>query len=125
MMKTLAPALALTITMALPSGATAQGTPADYARAEGLRTTYESLAVDIAGPATAIGQTHRLWYRKTVRGADKFVVVDADTGQRQPAFDHEKIPAALSTATATATRRRPPFQHLTFTPDGVRVYRQC
>ena len=52
-------ALAITITLALPSVTTAQGTPADYARAEKLRTTYEGLVVDIAGPAIPIGRTHR------------------------------------------------------------------
>jgi hypothetical protein len=119
MMKTLAPALALTITIALPSSATAQGTPADYSRAETLRAAYEKLAVDIAGPATAIGQTHRLWYRKTVRGADQFVVVDADTQQRQPAFDHEKIAAALSKATGNSYKAAAlPLNTLAFTPDG-------
>jgi hypothetical protein len=37
--------------LADPSVARALGTPADYARAASLRQTYESLAVDIAGPA--------------------------------------------------------------------------
>ena len=115
----LVPALVLTVMVALPSITTAQGTPTDYARAEKLRTTYESLAVDIAGPATPIGGTHRLWYRKTVRGAEQFVVVDADTQQRQPAFDHEKIAAALSRATGNAYRAAAlPFNTLAFTPDG-------
>jgi len=46
----------------------AQGAPADYTRAEGLRVKYEAAAVDVAGPPTAIGLTHRFWYRKAVRG---------------------------------------------------------
>jgi hypothetical protein len=45
-----------------PVLALAQGTPADYARAEGLRPKYEGVAIDIAGPPTAIGRTHRFWY---------------------------------------------------------------
>ena len=90
--------LAASRALLLPSAAAAQGTPADYARAQQLRATYESLAVDIAGPPTAIGNTHRFWYRKTSRGADQVVIVDADTLQRQPAFDHEKIAASLSKA---------------------------
>jgi hypothetical protein len=111
--------LAASVTIALPSIATAQGTPADYARAEKLRATYESLAVDIVGPATAIGRTHRFWYRKAVRGAEQFVVLDADTQERQPAFDHEKIAAALSKATGNSyTATALPFNTLAFTPDG-------
>ena len=111
--------LALSITIALPGGAAAQGSPGDYARAQKLRTTYEALAVDIPGPATAIGQTHRFWYRKTVRGAGQFVIVDADTQQRQAAFDHEKIAASLSRATGSTYKATAlPFNTLTFTPDG-------
>src|SRR5262249_6127081 len=93
---------------------------ADYARAVGLRAKYESLAVDIAGPATAIGRTHRFWYRKDVRGVAEFVVVDADTQQRQPAFDHEKIAASLSIAAGHAYKAASlPFTTLTFVPDGT------
>jgi hypothetical protein len=64
-----------------------------------------SLAVDIAGPPTAIGNTHR-FYRKTVRGAEQFVVVDADTQQRQPAFDHEKSRCRCRRRLAARSRRR-------------------
>ena len=39
--------------------AVAQGTPADYARAVGLRDKYEGAAVDITGTIAPIGQTHR------------------------------------------------------------------
>ena len=92
----LAHVLALGATLSLPRVAAAQGTAADYARAEKLRASYEALAVDIAGPATAIGRTHRFWYRKTVRGAEQFVVVDADTQRREPAFDHERVAESLS-----------------------------
>ncbi len=112
-------ALAVSVTLALPSVTTAQTTRADYARAEKLRATYEGSAVDIAGPATAIGRTHRLWYRKTVRGDEQFVIVDADTQQRQPAFDHDKIAASLSTATGNSYKATAlPFNTLAFTPDG-------
>ena len=111
--------VALSVMLAAPSVATAQGTPADYARAEKLRTTYESLAVDIAGPPTAIENTHRFWYRKMVRGAEQFVIVDADTQLRQPAFDHEKVAASLSKAAgATYKATALPFNTLTFIEDG-------
>jgi dipeptidyl aminopeptidase/acylaminoacyl peptidase len=115
-----AAALAFSTMFALPNAATAQGTPADYARAESLRTTYEGLVVDIAGPATAIGRTHRLWYRKTVRGNEQFVIVDADTQRRQPAFDHEQIAASLSKSTGKSFKATAlPFNTLIFTPDGT------
>ncbi len=77
----------------------AQGTAADYERANGLRTKYEAAAIDIAGAATWIGNTHRFWYRKLSRGANEFVIFDADTLKKQTAFDHEKIAASLSKLT--------------------------
>ena len=112
--------LTVSVALLLPDASAAQGTPADYARAVKLRATYESLAVDIAGPATAIGNTHRFWYRKTVRGAEQFVAVDADTQQRQPAFDHEKIAASLSKAAGSTFKATAlPFNTLAFTADGA------
>jgi hypothetical protein len=77
----------------------AQGTAADYARAIALQDRYENAAIDVAGPPTAIPGTHRFWYRKSVRGGHQFVAVDADTLQKSPAFDHEKLAASLSEAT--------------------------
>src|SRR5262245_51295945 len=74
----------------------AQGTQADYERANGLKAKYESAAIDIAGPATWIGNTHRFWYRKLSRGAYEYIIFDADTLQKKTAFDHTKIAAALA-----------------------------
>jgi dipeptidyl aminopeptidase/acylaminoacyl peptidase len=93
--------IAISIGLCLPAQAGAQGTSADYQRANSLRAKYESAVVDIAGPATWIGNTHRLWYRKLSRGANQFVIVDAQTLQKQPAFDHEKIAASLSKLVGT------------------------
>jgi dipeptidyl aminopeptidase/acylaminoacyl peptidase len=73
-----------------------QGTPADYERANGLKARYESAAINIAGPATWIGNTHRFWYRRLSKGVFEYVIFDADTLQKQAAFDHAKIAAALS-----------------------------
>ncbi len=98
----------------------AQGTAADYARANALRDRYENAAVDIAGSPTAIGSTHRFWYRKSVRGGDQFVVVDADTAQKQPAFDHERIASALSTLTGNKyTALKLPFATVAFSDEGT------
>jgi dipeptidyl aminopeptidase/acylaminoacyl peptidase len=76
----------------------AQGTLADYERAAGLRQKFEGLAVNVPGPVTWIEGTNRFWYRKSVRGGNEFVVVDADALTKRPAFDHEKLAAALSAA---------------------------
>ncbi len=77
----------------------AQGTAADYERAATLKARYEAAAIDIVLGPTWIGNTNRLFYRKLSRGATEFVVFDAQTLQKRPAFDHEKIAAALSRLT--------------------------
>ena len=77
----------------------AQGTAADYERANGLKAKYEAAAVDIAGVPSWIGNTHRFWYRKLSRGVNVYMVFDADTLQKNAAFDHDKIAASLSKLT--------------------------
>jgi len=81
---------------ALP--ANAQGTLADYQRAQAIREKFQGLAVNIPGQANWIEGTSHFWYRKTVRGGHEFVLVDADALTKKPAFDHEKLAAALSSA---------------------------
>ena len=90
---------AVALTVCCFSYAFAQGTAADYERAKGLREKYEAAAIDIAGAATWIGTTHRFWYRKLSRGANEYLIYDADTLKKQPAFDHTKMAASLSKLT--------------------------
>src|SRR5262249_49002083 len=82
--------------LSITSGSYAQGTLADYERANGLKAKYEAAAIDISGPAAWIGNTHRFWYRKLSKGVYEYMVFDADTLQKKTAFDHAKIAAALS-----------------------------
>jgi len=94
--------LLLSIAM-VPLMAFAQGTAADYERANGLKAKYEAAAIDIAGQATWIGVTHRFWYRKLSKGAYEYLVFDADTMQKRSAFDHAKIAAALAKLLGSTT----------------------
>ncbi len=80
------------------SYAEAQVTKADYDRATGRRSQLQGLVINLPDPANAIANSNRFWYRKSVKGGSEFVVVDADTLTRRPAFDQEKLAAALSTA---------------------------
>ncbi len=77
----------------------AQGKLEDYERAAGLRDRFESLAINVADRAVWIEKTSRFWYRKTVRGGQEFVLVDAEKASRGPAFDHEKLAVALNKET--------------------------
>jgi len=85
---------ALCIGIAAPTFA--QGTQADYERALGLRKRYEALVGNAAEAPRWIGRTHRLYYRRTVKGGHDFILVDADTKAKGPAFDHAKVAASLS-----------------------------
>ncbi len=78
--------------------ALAQGTIADYQRAIELRDRFDGLAVDIAETPGWIEETSRFWYRKSVSGGNEFVLVDAATLDKQPAFDHGRLAAVLAAA---------------------------
>src|SRR5690349_5872096 len=99
----------------LPAPGRAQGTLADYERANGLREKYVGLADDLPERANWIGQTSRFWYRKAVKGGNEFVLVDAETLAKKPAFDHERLAAALSAAANEKyTALKLPFQQINF-----------
>jgi hypothetical protein len=60
------------------------------------------------------------WYRNDLRGKTReFILVNAEQGTRQAAFDHQKLAAALSKATGTEYRAdQLPFDSIEFTDDG-------
>ena len=82
----------------VPSIAAGQVTRTDYERAQSLRAQYEAVAVNLTDPPTWLGTTHRFWYRRTRPDGFEFVVFDADTREKQPAFDHVRLAEALSKA---------------------------
>ena len=76
----------------------AQGTLADYQRAAGLRDKYEAAAINVPDSPIWVDGS-RYVYRKSVAGGHAFVMVDATSGGKAPAFDHEKLATSLSAAT--------------------------
>src|SRR5207244_10163591 len=85
--------------VAARAAAVAQGTAADYARAEGLRARVEGLVIDAAdAPSWVDDGGSQLVYRKSVRGGYAFVLVDAATLAKRPAFDHDRLAAAFAAA---------------------------
>jgi dienelactone hydrolase len=78
--------------------AMAQGTLADYQRGQGLQAKAKGLVVNLPSAVTWIGNTDHLWYSKAVQGGTEFVWVDAAAGVKKPAFDHDKLAAAISAA---------------------------
>src|SRR5579859_6582133 len=65
----------------------------------------------------------RFWYRNDLREQTKeFIVVDAENGTRQPAFDHQRLAEALSKATGeTYKPDRLPFSDIDFVDGGKAI----
>jgi dipeptidyl aminopeptidase/acylaminoacyl peptidase len=64
-------------------------------------------------------QNTRFWYRNILRhGASEFILVDAEKGTREQAFDHAQLAAALSKAAGTEYQgERLPFDTIAFSDD--------
>jgi dipeptidyl aminopeptidase/acylaminoacyl peptidase len=75
----------------------AQGTLADYERAATVRDRIDGLTVNLvqSGPHWIEGSSD-FWYRVTVPGGDRFVLIESATPTRRPAFDHARLATALS-----------------------------
>ncbi|MGD8277157.1 MAG: DPP IV N-terminal domain-containing protein, partial [Gemmatimonadota bacterium] len=98
-----------------PSALRAQGTRTDYDRAYALNERFQGLVIDAPGTPAFIGDTDRFWYRKSVRGGNEFVLVDATTREKRPAFDHARLAATLSAARDTTyTALDLPFTRISF-----------
>jgi hypothetical protein len=78
--------------------ASAQGTLADYQRGQALQAKARGLVVNVPGTPTWIGDSNRFWYSRSVKGGTEFLLVDASAAAKKPAFDHEKLAAAINAA---------------------------
>ena len=109
------------LTLAAPLPATAQGTLADYIRADSLGDRIQGLVLDVAETPSWVGESNRFWYRNSVEGGNSFVLVDATTQAKGPAFDHIRLAAALAALPAfeedTVTAVNLPFNRFEFTDD--------
>lgn len=97
---------------------TAAQTTADYQRALDLRDRYQQLVTGVPDAAVWIDDTHRFFYRRSVAGGHEFVLVDAATGQKRPAFDHQRLAAALADVLGEkVTAQTLPFTTFRFVDD--------
>ncbi len=78
--------------------ALAQGSLADYQRGQELQKRSRGLVVNAPGPTNWIAESDRFWYYRSVQGGTEFLLVDATTAAKKPAFDHDKLAAAISAA---------------------------
>jgi dipeptidyl aminopeptidase/acylaminoacyl peptidase len=95
-----------------------QITTDDYQRASKLRERFQGLAINIPETPNAIPNSNRFWYRKSVKGGNEFVLVDAQAMSKKPAFDHARLAASLSAAAGTPyTALTLPFSTFRFVDD--------
>jgi dipeptidyl aminopeptidase/acylaminoacyl peptidase len=106
---------ALAIAAVAATSAAAQGTRSDYARAEQfLSWNSQELSINESVQPKWIGP-NRLWYRNRGAKGYEFLILDLDTGQRRPAFDHARLAAALSDAADTSyDASKLPFREIQF-----------
>jgi dipeptidyl aminopeptidase/acylaminoacyl peptidase len=109
---------ALVLLVLAPVQAQAQGTRADYMRADSFAARARDLVVDVAEEPHWIDETSRFWYRKSVEGGDRFVLVDANEATKASPFDHDRLADALNEARSdTVTAVTLPFQRFTYVDD--------
>jgi len=99
----------------LPSIALAQGTQADYDRATSLRESTRNTVFRRKVEPNWAADGKRLWYRIEVAPREfKFVIADAASGTREPAFDNVDLAEKLADATKkTVNSERLAIQQLT------------
>lgn len=99
MNRTSATVLALTLILGIPATASAQGTRADYERAEKfLPGNMNRLAYGHSIDPRWLGNGDKLWFIAQTRAGRLYQLVDIPTRQIKPLFDHNKLAAALANA---------------------------
>lgn len=116
-------AAVILLALLMPGAAGAHGagdrpalTPVDYDKAAALLPS--SLASKLRNANVIphwIDGRDRFWYRRETPTGHEFIEVDAATGRKRPAFDHEAVAAALSRASGSpADARQLPFDSIEF-----------
>jgi len=114
--------VAAAVLLSVPAGARAQGTLADYQRAEKmLAAAVNPLVVGGTVNATWLADD-RFTYRSTIADGFEFLVVDPVKKTKTRAFDHDGLAKALAAASgATIDAKKLPFATFELTADGASV----
>src|SRR5580765_7293636 len=97
----------------------AQGTPQEYERARQFLpgNLRHSIYVAEVSPHW-LDKTNRFWYHRVSPKSSEFILVDAEHNTAGPAFDHEKLAAALSKVTHRGFSAADlPFDSIDFSDD--------
>jgi len=69
-----------------------------------------------------VEQSDEFWYRSDSKSGHEFILVDASTGNKQPAFDHQQLANALKAKGVTdATATKLPFKDFNFSDNRERI----
>jgi len=116
------------VTMTLCAGGLAGAreqalTREDYARAEQfLSWNAVKLARNLDVTPNWIEKSERFWFKNETADGKEFLVVDAEKGTSEPAFDHARLAAALSEGAGKAyAANKLPFETLAFVRGGTAI----
>jgi dipeptidyl-peptidase-4 len=113
----------LALLILLPVFLLAQGTLADYQRAESFFPGNLWHRVTIANVQPHwIGKSDRFWYQQVSPKGVAYIVVDPEKNTSGPAFDQERLAAALSKAARREYQAfRLPFFSFEYAKDGSAI----
>jgi dipeptidyl aminopeptidase/acylaminoacyl peptidase len=122
MNKFLLTALPLALALSTQAQAPKAYTAKDYERAESQMSAALSPLVSRSGIRPNWMPDDRFWYKED----SKFILFNPAKGSKSPAFDHDKLAAALSTAAGKSyTAATLPFDAIVFAADGKGVIFQA
>lgn len=103
------------------SPAHAQGKPADYARAEGIRRKMETNIYHAPKTFTWLAGD-QFWYMTRTPKGQEFILTDVPSKSRRPAFDQARLAAALSSVAGnTIDPYDLPFNSFSFVNDRTAI----
>ena len=117
------PTIVAVLLFMTPLAAGAQGTQADYKRAENLRQRSSDKVFKTKVEPHWFAENARFWYRNDLPGdAREFIVVDVQSGTRDRAFDPTRLAKALAKATNTDIKpTHLPLEQLAFERSGEAI----
>jgi dipeptidyl aminopeptidase/acylaminoacyl peptidase len=108
--------------VAICSSGWSQVTAADVNRALDLQEKYNSLVNHLPDAPVWQEDSDSFVYRESVAGGHEFVLVDAAARTKQPAFDHDRLAAALSAASGGEYKPSTlPFQQFRFVDERAAI----
>jgi len=104
------------------AGARAQGTAADYCRAEIADTAYIGKVYNKAITWDWLDKENRFWYSQLTPTGKEFILVDVKKKTKARAFDHVKLAKALSAkSNKPVNPNKLPFGEIDFREKGTAI----